>query len=35
MIPTRIAEHIKAHNWFAVVSDFVIVVVGVSGMTES
>ncbi len=29
MIPRRIAEHVKAHNWFAVAIDFVIVVVGV------
>ena len=29
MIPRRIAEHLKAHNWFAVAIDFVIVVVGV------
>jgi hypothetical protein len=29
MIPRRIAEHVKAHNWFAVGIDFVIVVVGV------
>jgi hypothetical protein len=29
MIPRRIAEHVKAHNWFAVAIDFVIVVIGV------
>jgi hypothetical protein len=29
MISRRIAEHVKAHNWFAVAIDFVIVVVGV------
>jgi hypothetical protein len=29
MIPRRIAEHVKAHNWFAVAIDFAIVVVGV------
>lgn len=29
MIPRRIAEHVKAHNWFAVFIDLVIVVVGV------
>ena len=29
MIPRRIAEHVKAHNWFAVAIDFLIVVVGV------
>ena len=29
MIPRRIYEHVKAHNWFAVAIDFVIVVVGV------
>lgn len=29
MIPRRIYEHAKAHNWFAVAIDFVIVVVGV------
>ena len=29
MIPRRIAEHVKAHNWFAVFIDFVIVVIGV------
>lgn len=29
MIPRRIAEHVKAHNWFAVGIDFLIVVVGV------
>jgi hypothetical protein len=29
MIPRRIAEHVKSHNWFAVAIDFVIVVVGV------
>lgn len=29
MIPHRIAEHVKAHNWFAVAIDFVIVVLGV------
>jgi hypothetical protein len=29
MIPRRIAEHVKDHNWFAVAIDFVIVVVGV------
>lgn len=29
MIPRRIAEHVKAHNWFAVAIDFLIVVIGV------
>jgi hypothetical protein len=29
MIPRRIYEHVKSHNWFAVGIDFVIVVVGV------
>jgi len=29
MIPRRIAEHVRGHNWFAVAIDFVIVVVGV------
>ena len=29
MIPRRIAEHVRDHNWFAVAIDFVIVVVGV------
>ena len=29
MIPRRIYEHVKNHNWFAVAIDFVIVVVGV------
>jgi hypothetical protein len=29
MIPRRLYEHIKSHNWFAVAIDFVIVVVGV------
>lgn len=29
MIPRRIYEHVKNHNWFAVALDFVIVVVGV------
>jgi hypothetical protein len=29
MIPRRIAEHVKDHNWFAVAIDFVIVVLGV------
>jgi hypothetical protein len=29
MIPRRLYEHAKAHNWFAVAIDFVIVVVGV------
>ena len=29
MLPRRIAEHVKAQNWFAVAIDFVIVVVGV------
>ena len=29
MIPRRIYEHVKCHNWFAVGIDFVIVVVGV------
>lgn len=29
MIPRRIGEHVKAHNWFAVSVDFLIVVVGV------
>jgi hypothetical protein len=29
MIPRRIAEHVKAHNWFAVAIDLLIVVLGV------
>ena len=29
MIPRRLYEHVKSHNWFAVGIDFVIVVVGV------
>lgn len=29
MIPRRVYEHVKAHNWFAVAIDFFIVVVGV------
>ena len=29
MIPRRLYEHVKTHNWFAVVIDLVIVVVGV------
>jgi hypothetical protein len=29
MIPRRVYEHVKAHNWFAVAIDFAIVVVGV------
>lgn len=29
MILRRITEHIKAHNWFAVLIDFLIVVLGV------
>ncbi len=29
MIPRRVAEHVKAHNWFAVAIDFIIVVLGV------
>jgi hypothetical protein len=29
MIPRRLYEHVKSHNWFAVAIDFVIVVVGV------
>ena len=29
MLPSRIVENIKAHNWFAVATDFVIVVAGV------
>jgi hypothetical protein len=29
MIPRRIYEHVKAHDWFAVAMDFVIVVLGV------
>jgi hypothetical protein len=29
MIPRRVYEHVKTHNWFAVAIDFVIVVVGV------
>jgi hypothetical protein len=29
MIPRRVGEHVKAHNWFAVAIDFVIVVLGV------
>ena len=29
MIPRRVYEHVKAHNWFAVAIDFVIVVGGV------
>jgi len=29
MIPRRIAEHVRDHNWFAVAIDFAIVVVGV------
>ena len=29
MIPRRLYEHVKTHNWFAVAIDFVIVVVGV------
>ena len=29
MIPRRLYEHIKSHNWFAVVIDIVVVVVGV------
>jgi hypothetical protein len=34
MIPRRIAEHVKAHNWFAVSIDFVVVVVGVFIATQ-
>ena len=34
MIPRRIAEHVKGHNWFAVAIDFVIVVVGVFVATQ-
>src|SRR5262245_10885077 len=29
MIPRRLYEHVKTHNWFAVVIDLVVVVVGV------
>ena len=29
MIPRRISEHVKAHNWFAVAIDFAVVVAGV------
>ena len=29
LIPRRLYEHVRTHNWFAVVVDFVIVVVGV------
>ena len=29
MIPRRLYEHVKSHNWFAVVIDIVVVVVGV------
>ena len=29
MIPRRISEHVKAHDWFAVFIDFAIVVIGV------
>lgn len=29
MIPRRVYEHVKAHNWFAVAIDFVIVVAGI------
>ena len=29
MIPRRLYEHVNTHNWFAVVIDLVIVVVGV------
>lgn len=29
MIPRRLYEHVKSHNWFAVAIDFIIVVVGV------
>jgi len=29
MLLRRISEHIKAQNWFAVLIDFVIVVIGV------
>lgn len=29
MLPRRLYEHIRAHNWFAVAIDFIIVVVGV------
>lgn len=29
MIPRRVYEHVKAHNWFAVTIDFAIVVIGV------
>jgi len=29
MIPRRVYDHVKAHNWFAVAIDFVIVVLGV------
>jgi hypothetical protein len=34
MIPRRIAEHVKSHDWFAVAIDFVIVVVGVLVATQ-
>jgi hypothetical protein len=27
--PSRLSEHVRAHNWFAVAIDFVIVVLGV------
>jgi hypothetical protein len=29
MIPPRIAEHVKVHDWFAVLIDFAIVVIRV------
>lgn len=29
MIPRRLYEHVKSHNWFAVAIDLVVVIVGV------
>jgi len=34
MLPRRIAEHVRGHNWFVVAIDFVIVVVGVFVATQ-